>query len=223
MEEEFKSGVNIMIETCADKSLKELYETLKDRLCSDSAPSMYLEALSLEPEFKKHPLSMLYALQKTEQSPIHHPEGNVWKHTLLVVDEAAKRRKESKNPKALMLAALLHDIGKPSASRRKNGRITAYDHDKIGAKLASDFLFAFNEDEELIENVVYLVRYHMQALYVSKRRDMLDLEGIREKGDAKELALLCLCDRLGRYGARKAEEEKQTDLFLRLIEKKEKV
>ncbi len=205
----------------APKKLRELFDSVEKCLLEEEAPSRRLDELSLEKNFAQYPFSMLFELRKTEQSPIHHPEGSVWEHTLLVTNEAAKRRGLSKEPKALMWAALLHDIGKPAATRRRNGRITAYNHDAMGAELAEGFLSDFTEDRELIERVSYLVRYHMQPLYLAKHREFFDLRAIREKGDAKELALLCLCDRLGRKGVDEERENKESDLFLRMIDGKD--
>ncbi len=71
----------------------------------------------------------------TGQSPQHHPEGSVWNHTLLVVDEAAKIKEQSADPRTFMWAALLHDLGKPSTTMRRKSKITSYDHDKVGAQL----------------------------------------------------------------------------------------
>ena len=46
------------------------------------------------------------------QSPVHHPEGDVFNHTMMVVDEAAKLRDKAKFPLGFMYAALCHDFGK---------------------------------------------------------------------------------------------------------------
>ena len=64
-----------------------------------------------------HPL--LFALTSCPQGPASHPEGDVWEHTLLVVDQAARLQTSSAHPEALMLAALLHDLGKPATTCRQ--------------------------------------------------------------------------------------------------------
>ena len=157
---------------------------------------------------------MLQKLKSTEQSSVHHPEGNVWNHTLLVVDQAAKRKNESKDAAIFMWAALLHDIGKPSATKIRKGKITAYDHDTVGAKLSRDFLSEFTEESDFIEKVASLVKYHMQILYVVNALPFQDIKGMKQRTDIYEVALLGLCDRLGRTGARQGIEEKQVQLFI---------
>jgi len=193
----------------------ELYSDINTHLLEDAKPSIYLNEIYLDPVFREYPFSMLYELRKTEQSPAHHPEGNVWNHTILVIDEAAKVRVKSKNQAVLMWAALLHDIGKPCATKTKKGRITAYDHDKVGAELSKDFFKPFTDDDKFVNEVSQLIRYHMQVLFVVKDLPFADIEGLKLNTDIKELALLGLCNRLGRKGFDKTKEEKNIELFLR--------
>jgi len=195
-------------------AVKKLYTELDLHLLSDEKPAEFLIKASKLPEFSEYPFSMLLAMQKTEQSPVHHPEGNVWNHTLLVVNEAAKRRYQSKNPRVFMWAAMLHDIGKPLTTKMVKGKLTAYSHDIKGAELAREFLSAFEEDEEFISKVVSLVRYHMQLLFVLRDMPFKDISGIIENSDATEIALLGLCDRLGRTGANRESIEEQVRTFI---------
>jgi putative nucleotidyltransferase with HDIG domain len=193
-----------------------LFSKIEEHLLGDERPSAALRELVKKPDYDCYPFSMLKKLETTEQSPVHHPEGNVWKHTLLVVDEAAKRRRESRDPRAFIWAALLHDIGKPATTRSRKGRITAYDHDKVGAELAEEFLSAVTDDQRLIETVVQLVKYHMQLLYVVNDLPFKDISGMKRHSDIREIALLCLCDRLGRTGADRKKEEEQFRKFVTL-------
>jgi len=195
-------------------AVKKLYKKIDVSLLSDDKPAEFLNAASRLPEFGEYPLNMLLALKDTEQSPTHHPEGNVWIHTMLVVNEAAKRREQSKDPRAFMWAALLHDIGKPLTSRNVNGKITAYGHDLKGAELAEKFLSAFGEDEEFKRRVSSLVRYHMQILFVVKDKPFKNIGGLLKESDPEEIALLSLCDRLGRTGAKRELIEEQVRCFL---------
>jgi len=193
---------------------KKLYAEIDLRILRDDTPAEFLNSVSALPEFNSFPFTMLLDLKKTRQSPVHHPEGNVWNHTMLVINEAAKRKIESSHPRAFMWAALLHDIGKPSTTREKNGRITAYEHDIRGSELARRFLTEFGEDESFIGRVSALVRYHMQILFVVKDMPFKDIAGIWENSDVAEIALLGLCDRLGRTGVNRALEEGQIKTFI---------
>lgn len=195
-------------------TLTELYSSIDRHLQQDSRPSGYLNSVYSDPLFQQPPFHMLYRLKQTEQSPLHHPEGNVWNHTLLVVDEAATVKEKSENPRVFLWAALLHDIGKPDTTRHRKGKITAYDHDKVGAVLAKQFLQEFTTDEPFIEVVSQLIRYHMQILFVVKGLPFADIEGMVRSTKLQEVALLGLCDRLGRGHPDRVKEEETIRIFL---------
>ncbi|MBP1736969.1 MAG: putative superfamily hydrolase [Oscillospiraceae bacterium] len=192
-----------------------LYLEMGRHLLEDQKPSRYLGMVYDHPLFRQCPFDMLRRLRQTEQSPLYHPEGNVWNHTLLVVDEAAKVRGRSADPAAFMWAALLHDVGKPASTRIRNGRITHYDHDKAGAVLARVFLLEFTDDRAFIDRVCALVRYHMHVLYVVKGLPFADLPGMKRSVDSGEVALLGLCDRMGRTAFDAEKEQRDIEFFLR--------
>lgn len=194
---------------------KELYSEINIHLMQDIKPSVYLNEISAAPLFQEYPFNMLYRLKSTEQSPEHHPEGNVWNHTMLVVDEAAQVKSKSRNPAVFLWAALLHDIGKPSTTKLRKGRITAYDHDKVGAELSKQFLQEFTQDSLFIREVSELIRYHMQILFVVKNLPFADIEGMARNTEIREVALLGICDRLGRGNPDRNREQDNIELFLR--------
>ncbi len=191
---------------------------MEAHLTRDDAPSEYFNGILDVPLMEEHPFLMLKMLDKTEQSPKYHPEGNVWNHTMLVVDAAAAVKRRSKDERAFMWAALLHDIGKPGTTKRRRGKITSYDHDKRGAEMAEAFLREFTDDEDFVRRVSSLVRYHMQILFVVKDLPFADIEEMKRRSDVREVALLGLCDRLGRLYADREREEENVRLFLRKVQ-----
>lgn len=190
------------------------FEEMTRHLLKDAKPSDYITELSKADVFKEYPLKMLQRLKTTDQSPKYHPEGSVWNHTMLVLDEAAKVREQSKAPRVFMWSALLHDIGKPDTTKMRRGRLTSYDHDIVGARLATDFLQVYTDEEEFIKQVAYMVRYHMHMLYVLRNLPYGDVKNLVRQVDLDEIALLCRCDRLGREGADREEEEEAYREFL---------
>lgn len=195
-----------------------LFPEMEHHLLVDDAPSVYLNEVSKTKEFAKYPFSLLLQLKKTPQSPVHHPEGNVWNHTMLVIDEAAKRKHESKDSTAFLWAALLHDIGKAETTKTRKGKITAYDHDKASAVRAREFLEIFTEDKDLIQKVTGLVRWHMQILFISRSMKFADINGMKKDTDPEEIALLGLCDRMGRLYADEATELEHVRQFMEKCE-----
>lgn len=187
-------------------------------LLQDERPSLYFNKKEREGLFlSDYPFTLLGAMKNTEQNPQYHPEGNCWNHTMQVVDNAALYKGESMNPEVLMWSALLHDIGKPSTSKNKCGRIVAYNHDKVGEKLTADFLGLFGIKEDFIRKVSKMVRWHMQILMVIKELPFADIKTMKQEVDLNEIALLAMCDRLGRGDATEEavkEEKKNIRLFL---------
>jgi tRNA nucleotidyltransferase (CCA-adding enzyme) len=96
-----------------------------------------------------------------QQHPEWHPEGDAWRHTLAVVDNAARVRDELPEDwqLAFMFAALLHDVGKPSTTLDD---FTSHGHDRAGAPLARTFMERLTGDKKLIEKIESVVGNHMQ-------------------------------------------------------------
>lgn len=199
------------------KSLYENMQAIETCLLCEAQPSQALRYFSEQPWFRCYPFSLLKSQEKTEQSPVHHPEGSVWNHTLLVVDEAAKQKQYSSNPKVFLWAALLHDLGKPATTKISKNKITAYDHDKVGAALVPKFLSVYISDPLFISDVQALVRYHMHLLYVIKSLPFHNIIKMKAKTNIQDLALLSLCDRLGRTGADVDTELENIRLFLKKV------
>ncbi|MDD3852782.1 MAG: HD domain-containing protein [Syntrophomonadaceae bacterium] len=188
---------------------ERIYAELRKLLLFSSQPSIGLRYLvATEILKRRHPeLAELINCAQTEAT---HPEGDVWEHTLLVVDEAAKIKYQSKNPEALMWAALLHDIGKPRVSRRQGEKITAYSHDVVGATMAGQFLQELKAGNSLIEAVRVLVREHMHPVLLYKDRERVSNKAIvrlANRVDTEELLLLARVDFMGRSGAGRQAED----------------
>lgn len=189
-------------------------------ILNDEKPSLYFNELLKSGSFpESYPFNMLSKLASVPQSGKYHPEGSVWNHTMLVIDEAAKRRSLSKNARAFMWAALLHDLGKAPTTKVRNGKITSYDHDKIGQELCIKFLSELTDDADLIKETSLLVRWHMQILFVLKDMPFADIDKMSEDVSIDEIALLSLCDRLGR-GEMTSEKLKKEEEDVRIFIKK---
>jgi putative nucleotidyltransferase with HDIG domain len=191
-----------------------LFDVIEKHLLDDANPSEYFASLDDGVFHSEYPFTMLSNLKNAQQSPMYHPEGNVWNHTMLVIDGAALRKMKSSNDRVFMWAALLHDIGKPDTTRSHKGKITSYNHDKFGAEMARKFLEQFEEDKAFNEKVVALVRFHMQILFVVKSLPFADVKSMKEQASIYDVALLGLCDRLGRLGADEKVEEENIKIFL---------
>ena len=88
----------------------------------------------------------LQALAGCPQEPEWHPEGDVWVHTLQVIDRARTRIDDLPRPQqiAVMLGAVCHDLGKPATTAFSDGRIRSIDHEEQGVAPATAFLDRIN-------------------------------------------------------------------------------
>ncbi|AUM98575.1 phosphohydrolase [Clostridium botulinum] len=200
-----------------NKDIQKVFKDIDEHILKDEKPSNYINKLYEEGKLEEYPFDMLTILRKINQSPKYHPEGSVWNHIMMVLDNGAKERDKSENERIFMWACLLHDIGKGTTTKIRKGRITSYNHDKEGERLSIKFLKCFTGDEEFIKEVSKLVRWHMQPLFVNKNLPFKDIESMVKEVSIKEIALISLCDRLGRGGmseGKKEEEIKAIDLFI---------
>ncbi len=108
---------------------------------------------------------MLAALMGCAQDFVHHPEGDVWIHTLYVCEGAVARRGDLDSEKVLILslAAICHDLGKPTTSYVENGRIHCPTHAAAGVPYTIDFLRLIGAPDKYVAPVCALVREHMAA------------------------------------------------------------
>ena len=146
-------------------NLTEQWNELKSVLLTSLHPSEYFASMdsarldSFFPELK--------ALKNVEQDPIHHPEGNVWNHTMQVLDTAASLRAQAEYPLGLMLSALCHDFGKLTATTVENGRIRSIGHEQQGLPLTKTILRRFTDDPRLTSHVLSMVELHMRPNLLS--------------------------------------------------------
>jgi len=124
------------------------------------------------------------ALQGVEQSPDLHPEGDVFVHTMLVLDQF------DEPSETLALAALLHDIGKPACAGRKEERITFYGHCELGETMAVEVCRRLRRSRQVWERVGYLVRNHLRATHAPQMRKSTLKRFLAEDGIDELLELL---------------------------------
>ena len=158
---------------------------LFEALLESDKPSVYLRAMLTSGELGEA-LPELAACVGVPQNPVYHPEGDVFEHTMLVVDCAAALRGKAQNPAGLMLAALTHDLGKAVCTQvREDGRITAYGHEVAGLPLCHALLTRLTDDAGLTDWVENMVWLHMRPNVLAKCRS--------KKKKTRQLFDLSLC------------------------------
>lgn len=153
-------------ELCRTLDLSELpperiFEEFRLMLMASRFPSVafqtmrFLDATRFFPE--------LETMIGCEQEYEWHPEGDVWVHTLMVLDAAASLRTGDPDEDILlMFAALCHDLGKPLTTENGDGRIRSPNHEPRGEKPTRRFMARLTHEKKLIEDIVDLVVHHLR-------------------------------------------------------------
>jgi len=144
-------------------------EEWKKLLLRGRTPSLGLAFLREADLLRFYP--ELAALVDVPQDPHWHPEGDVWIHTLMVVDRIVEVDVGEGAPSPIRrFAALLHDLGKPAVTEEVDGRIRSPGHDHEGVALARDFLERLKAPNAWLDGVAVLVEHHLApALYVKQQ------------------------------------------------------
>jgi tRNA nucleotidyltransferase (CCA-adding enzyme) len=151
----------------------------------------------------------LRALVGCPQEPEWHPEGDVWVHTLMVIDQARTRTDDLPRVQqiALMLGAVCHDVGKPVTTAVVDGRIRSIDHEAQGVAPATALLDRLNvhsfDGYDVRREVLGMVAHHLKPGEFWKARDKVGDGAFRRlaaKVDLELLARVAKSDCLGRTG-----------------------
>jgi poly(A) polymerase len=105
------------------------------------------------------------AMKGQAQPPEFHPEGDVFEHTVMMLNAMPPTPDT-----ALALAVLLHDAGKPRVAEERDGRLRFDGHAETGADMAADAMRRLRYPNREIETVVACVRHHMQF------RDVIEMK-----------------------------------------------
>lgn len=177
-----------------------------EKLLDATRPSVGLAlALSLGVVQKLFP--ELHALVGCVQEPEWHPEGDVWVHTLQVVDQARTRVDDLPRPQrlAVMLSAITHDFGKPATTAFIDGRIRSIGHEEGGVAPASRFLDRLNvhslDGYDVRAQVLAITAHHLKpGMWFKTRSEVGDgaFRRLAQKVDLELLARLAKSDCLGR-------------------------
>lgn len=142
-------------------SKERVEEELKKALLKADKPSIFFEELRKMDQLHTW-FPELELLINLEQDPIYHPEGDVWTHTMEVLDRAASMRDKASDPYNFMLLALTHDLGKAVTTAEKNGRIHAYEHEIKGMPLVESFIKRLTNERDVISYLKNMVPLHMR-------------------------------------------------------------
>jgi tRNA nucleotidyltransferase (CCA-adding enzyme) len=125
-----------------------------------------------------------------------HPEGDVWTHTLMVMDEARRQNADLARPQlaAIMLGAVCHDLGKPQTTVHVEGRIKSPGHEAAGVEPATRILDRLNvhtlDGVDVRAQVLGIVAEHLRPSAFHKAKDTVKDGAFRRLAQRVDLELL---------------------------------
>jgi len=157
------------------------------------------------------------------QPPNWHPEGDVFEHTMQVLDAGAQLECDSEEDHLiLMYAALCHDLGKVEKTEKVDGRWRSHGHADAGVPITREMLGRLVQKKSIVSAVCKLVRYHMvPPQFIESDASLAAYKRLANKLGKRVtihmLADLSLCDRRGRNSRGHKplkRKEKVIDLFV---------
>lgn len=154
---ELCSGIDI-----STLSKERIYTELEKALLKSKKPSVFFNTLR-----QMNQLSVWFpeveSLINVPQSSEYHQEGDVYTHTMLVLDTLAiSHRDTAENSMGLMLSALCHDMGKVKATTIENGEIHSYKHEMYGTEIAFNAMCRITDEHDIINYVLNMTENHMR-------------------------------------------------------------
>jgi len=199
IEEKSLSAIKKFMEVSADfagvsqeRITAEFSKILEGQNSFNTIKSMFdigiMELIIPETEDLKQPHNNKYHKESME------PYGaSILSHVLYVIKFASQM--QSSNKLILMLAALLHDIGKPKCRGEKpDGTNNFHTHDIVGAKMAEDILIRMKFPSNIISRVVRLIKMHMNFHEFTKIKKVYKLRRLLGISDFDLQRQLAYCD-----------------------------
>jgi len=178
-----------------DLPCERVWGEIEKLLLQARRPSIGL-ALAMELGIVAALFPELQALAGCPQEPEWHPEGDVWVHTLQVVDEARTRIDDLPRPQQItvMLGAVAHDLGKPPTTAFIDGRIRSMNHEELGVAPATALLDRLNvhtiDGYDVRRQVLGITAQHLKPGAWYKVRDEVGDGAFRRLAQKVDLELL---------------------------------
>jgi tRNA nucleotidyltransferase (CCA-adding enzyme) len=191
-----------------DLPSERIWGEIEKLLLQARRPSIGLQ-LALELGVLDQLFPEIKALVGCPQEPEWHPEGDVWVHTLMVVDQARTRIDDLPRAQQItvMLGAVCHDLGKPPTTAFVDGRIRSIDHEQAGVAPAEKVLDRLNihtvDGFEVRHHVLGITAHHLKPLSFFKSVTPVGDGAFRrlsQRVDLELLARVAKSDCLGRTG-----------------------
>lgn len=183
-------------------SKERIFTEVKKALEKSKTPSIFFNVLRDMGHLTEW-FPELQQLIELPQNELYHPEGDVYTHTMQVLDNIELNSDvNTQNLIGIKLAALCHDMGKLVTTELINGQVHAYQHELYGEDIAKTFLGRLTNNKSLTEYVCNMVKLHMapHQAYSHKSRMKKTNKMFDSSLCPTDLILLAYCDSLGKCG-----------------------
>ena len=183
---ELEAGTKAAIRRLAARIDGVSRERVRDELTKMLTEGRARRAFELldETGLLEHVLPEVAQMKGVEQPPQFHPEGDVWVHTLGLLEQL-----EPGCPMTLAWGALLHDVGKPPTFRRAPDRIRFDGHVEVGVRMTAEICRRFRFSNEEMRQTVALVENHMRFMDTGRMKESTLKRFFRLEGFEQHLAL----------------------------------
>jgi poly(A) polymerase len=156
---EIEAGTMAAIQQLAPQSHQVSRERIREELTKMLTEGQARRAFELldQSHLLHEVLPEVEKMKGVEQPPQYHPEGDVWVHTLLLLEKLS-----TGVSRTLAWGALLHDVGKPPTFRRAPDRIRFDGHVEVGVAIAKDICHRLRMSNDDTEQILALVDNHMR-------------------------------------------------------------
>ncbi|MGD0168383.1 MAG: CCA tRNA nucleotidyltransferase [Smithella sp.] len=175
----FAANLGFVIETQTLKAIErnaaKINRISAERVCEELSKILTCGGartgfeLMIQAGILKEVLPEIDRLKGVEQPPQFHPEGDVWQHTLKMLELLPKDGETDKNL-CLGWGTLLHDVGKAVTRSEDEKGVHFYGHVKKGEEIADDIMQRLKFSRAQRETVLNLIRQHMVFMNVQKMR-----------------------------------------------------
>ncbi len=198
-EETFKLCKKMVEQGMLEELAKErIYIEFKKLLLKSPKPSVGFELMRELGILKYYP--ELEALIDVPQSPVWHPEGDVWVHTLMCIDKMVTLKiGDEKHDLKMMFAILCHDLGKATHTEITEEKISAIGHELAGLEPTESFMYRLTDEHDFIKSIFPLVEHHLApSIYYRGKAKNKTIRRLSTKVNIEELVTVARADFLGR-------------------------
>ncbi len=178
---------------------ERVYIEFKKLLLKSEKPSIGFELMRELGIIEKY-YPELHALIDVPQSPIWHPEGDVWIHTFMCLDKMVTLNiGDEKQDLKMMFAILCHDLGKATHTQITSEKISAIGHELAGIEPTKLFMYRLTDEHDFIKSILPFVEHHLApSIYFRGGAKNSTIRKLATKVNLEELVTVARADFLGR-------------------------